>query len=93
MHHQLTDAMAARSVIDQALGVLMGQQASPRSGQLVRHGQRDAGPGRRQREFRAALAQAGIPHEWREVPGGHYFRHELFVQDLAGMLGRLRRAG
>ncbi len=46
-----------------------------------------------QREFRAALGQAGIPHEWREVPGGHYFRHELFVQDLAGMLGRLRRAG
>ncbi|NBE85096.1 alpha/beta hydrolase [Micromonospora rubida] len=46
-----------------------------------------------QREFRAALGQAGIPHEWREVPGGHYFRHELFVQDLNGMLGRLRRAG
>ncbi|MFC8300735.1 alpha/beta hydrolase [Micromonospora orduensis] len=46
-----------------------------------------------QREFRAALARAGIPHEWREVPGGHYFRRELFVQDLTGMLGRLRRAG
>ncbi|MEU4792617.1 esterase family protein [Micromonospora tulbaghiae] len=46
-----------------------------------------------QREFRSLLDRAGIPHEWREVPGGHYFRHELFVQDLAGMLGRLRRAG
>ncbi|WP_430503409.1 hypothetical protein ACQRWP_14710 [Micromonospora trifolii] len=32
-------------------------------------------------------------HEWREVPGGHFFRHDLFVQDLNGMLGRLRRAG
>lgn len=46
-----------------------------------------------QREFRAALARAGIAHEWREVPGGHFFRHDLFVQDLNGMLGRLRRAG
>ena len=46
-----------------------------------------------QREFRRLLAQAGIPHEWREVPGGHFFRHDLFVQDLNGMLGRLRRAG
>ncbi|MEU8404606.1 alpha/beta hydrolase-fold protein [Micromonospora sp. NPDC048842] len=46
-----------------------------------------------QREFRGALARAGIPHEWREVPGGHFFRHDLFVQDLNGMLGRLRRAG
>ncbi|MGI5183556.1 alpha/beta hydrolase [Dactylosporangium sp. CA-152071] len=46
-----------------------------------------------QREFRAALGNAGIPHEWHEVPGGHYFRHELFTQDLNGMLARLRRAG
>ena len=46
-----------------------------------------------QREFRSALGQAGIPHEWHEVPGGHYFRHELFIRDLNGMLGRLRRAG
>ncbi|MCG5446497.1 esterase family protein [Micromonospora sp. NIE79] len=46
-----------------------------------------------QREFRAALARAGIPHEWHEVPGGHVFRHDLFVRDLDGMLGRLRRAG
>ncbi|MGC4759080.1 alpha/beta hydrolase [Micromonospora trifolii] len=46
-----------------------------------------------QREFRGALARAGIPHEWHEVPGGHFFRHDLFVRDLDGMLGRLRRAG
>ncbi|WP_238010589.1 alpha/beta hydrolase-fold protein [Dactylosporangium sp. AC04546] len=44
------------------------------------------------REFRAALGAAGIPHEWHEVPGGHYFRHELFLQDLDGMLARLRPA-
>ncbi|WPB73212.1 alpha/beta hydrolase-fold protein [Archangium violaceum] len=46
-----------------------------------------------QREFRAALAGAGIPHEWREEPGGHFFRQHLFTQDLNGMLARLRRAG
>ncbi len=45
-----------------------------------------------QREFRAALGGAGIGHEWHEVPGGHYFRHELFLRDLDGMLARLRRA-
>ncbi|GAA2365609.1 hypothetical protein Cme02nite_31240 [Catellatospora methionotrophica] len=46
-----------------------------------------------QREFRAALGQAGIPHEWHERPGGHVFRHDMFVRDLDGMLARLRRAG
>ncbi|MEU9511025.1 alpha/beta hydrolase-fold protein [Micromonospora sp. NPDC048170] len=46
-----------------------------------------------QREFRAALGRAGIPFEWREPSGGHVFRHDLFIQDLNGMLGRLRRAG
>ncbi|WP_229402336.1 alpha/beta hydrolase [Micromonospora okii] len=46
-----------------------------------------------QREFRAALGQAGIPHEWHEAPGGHKFRHDMFVRDLDGMLARLRRAG
>jgi S-formylglutathione hydrolase FrmB len=46
-----------------------------------------------QREFRAALASAGIPHEWREEPGGHFFRQYIFTQDLNGMLARLRRAG
>ncbi|MGW0436894.1 alpha/beta hydrolase [Micromonospora sp. NPDC003197] len=46
-----------------------------------------------QREFRAALAQAGIPHEGREAEGGHIFRQNMFTDDLNGMLGRLRRAG
>ncbi|MEU4381902.1 alpha/beta hydrolase [Micromonospora echinofusca] len=46
-----------------------------------------------QREFRAALARAGIPHEGREVSGGHVFRQNVFVDDLNGMLARLRRAG
>lgn len=46
-----------------------------------------------QREFRAALGQAGIPHEWHERPGGHFFRHDMFLRDLDGMLARLRRAG
>ncbi|TWJ06427.1 S-formylglutathione hydrolase FrmB [Stackebrandtia albiflava] len=46
-----------------------------------------------QREFRAALSQAGIPHEGLEMPGGHVFRHDMFVHDLNGMLARLRRAG
>jgi S-formylglutathione hydrolase FrmB len=45
-----------------------------------------------QREFRAALDQAGIPHESHEVGGGHIFRHDLFTQDLNGMLTRLRNA-
>ncbi|MGC4808874.1 alpha/beta hydrolase [Micromonospora sp. DT233] len=46
-----------------------------------------------QREFRAALQQAGIPFEAHEVAGGHVFRRDWFVRDLNGMLGRLRRAG
>ncbi len=45
-----------------------------------------------QREFRGALAGAGIPHEWREEPGGHVFRPEMFRQDLDGILARLRKA-
>ncbi|HIW63746.1 MAG TPA: esterase family protein [Candidatus Stackebrandtia excrementipullorum] len=45
------------------------------------------------REFGAALHHAGIPFESHEVPGTHFFRRDLFVQDLNGMLGRLRRAG
>lgn len=45
-----------------------------------------------QREFRAALGNAGIAHEWYEDPGGHVFRHNRFQQDLNGMLARLRRA-
>ena len=45
-----------------------------------------------QREFRAALDNAGIPHEWHEEPGGHVFRGPLFAADLEGILGRLRPA-
>lgn len=46
-----------------------------------------------QREFRAALAHAGIPHVGHERPGGHFFRHDMFIEDLNGMLAHLRRAG
>src|SRR5690625_2345658 len=46
-----------------------------------------------QREFRAALDGAGIPHESHEAPGGHFLRHHLFVQDVDGMIGRMRTAG
>ncbi|MFI6937667.1 alpha/beta hydrolase [Streptomyces sp. NPDC050418] len=45
-----------------------------------------------QREFRARLGEAGIPHEWREEPGGHVFRPGVFSQDLDGILARLRPA-
>ncbi|MEV0361911.1 alpha/beta hydrolase-fold protein [Nocardia fusca] len=45
-----------------------------------------------QREFRARLRDAGIPHEWHEVSGGHVFRPEMFTVDLDGILARLRPA-
>ena len=45
-----------------------------------------------QREFRALLGDAGIPHEAHEAPGGHVFRAELFRGDLDGIIGRLRKA-
>lgn len=45
-----------------------------------------------QREFRSLLANAGIPHEAHELPGGHFFRPEVFRIDLEGILQRLRRA-
>ncbi|WP_418155164.1 alpha/beta hydrolase [Actinoalloteichus caeruleus] len=45
-----------------------------------------------QREFRAVLDGAGIPHEAHEAPGGHFFRHDMFTRDLEGILARLRRA-
>jgi S-formylglutathione hydrolase FrmB len=45
-----------------------------------------------QREFRARLSDAGIPHEFHEVPGGHVFRPDMFVLDLAGIIARLRPA-
>ncbi|KWX25676.1 hypothetical protein AFM11_03700 [Mycolicibacterium wolinskyi] len=45
-----------------------------------------------QREFRERLGQAGIPHEWHEVPGGHIFRPDMFIRDLDGIIARLRHA-
>ncbi|TDD74318.1 esterase [Actinomadura darangshiensis] len=45
-----------------------------------------------QREFRARLGDAGIPHEWHEEPGGHVLREGLFRRDLDGIIDRLRKA-
>ncbi|MDC0773989.1 alpha/beta hydrolase [Streptomyces sp. HD] len=45
-----------------------------------------------QREFRAALTAAGIPHEPHEASGGHVIRPDLFTDDLNGILARLRKA-
>ena len=45
-----------------------------------------------QREFRERLSAAGIPHEAHEEPGGHVFRPDMFVLDLAGIISRLRPA-
>jgi S-formylglutathione hydrolase FrmB/LysM repeat protein len=45
-----------------------------------------------QREFRGRLSDAGIPHEFREQPGGHVFRPDMFALDLNGILARLRPA-
>jgi len=45
-----------------------------------------------QREFRARLTDAGIPHEAHEEPGGHVFRPGMFVIDLDGIIARLRPA-
>jgi len=45
-----------------------------------------------QREFRQRLTTAGIPHEAHEEPGGHVFRPEIFVDDLAGIVSHLRAA-
>ncbi|MEV0707728.1 alpha/beta hydrolase-fold protein [Nocardia aurea] len=45
-----------------------------------------------QREFRARLRDADIPHEWHELPGGHTFRPDMFALDLEGIIARLRPA-
>ena len=45
-----------------------------------------------QREFRERLSDAGIPYESHEQPGGHVFRPDMFVLDLAGIISRLRPA-
>jgi hypothetical protein len=45
-----------------------------------------------QREFRALLGNAGIPHEWHEEPGGHFVRPALLSADIDGIIERLRKA-
>ena len=45
-----------------------------------------------QREFRGRLSDASIPHEFREEPGGHIFRPDMFRLDLDGIIARLRPA-
>ncbi|AOS63949.1 alpha/beta hydrolase [Actinoalloteichus hymeniacidonis] len=45
-----------------------------------------------QRQFGAALSAAGIPHDRREVGGGHVFRRDVFTEDLNGIIARLRKA-
>lgn len=44
---------------------------------------------RGQQEFGKLLANAGIPFEAHEVPGGHEFRQPLFTTDLNGILAHL----
>lgn len=46
-----------------------------------------------QREFRSRLAAAGIPHEWHELPGGHFVRRDMLQRDVDGVIARLRTAG
>ena len=46
-----------------------------------------------QREFRAALDEAGIAYEAHEPGGGHFVRPDLVRRDLDGMIERLRSAG
>ncbi|ALG15395.1 esterase [Kibdelosporangium phytohabitans] len=45
-----------------------------------------------QREFRALLDRAGIPHEAHEEPGGHFVRDYMMRADLDGIINRLRKA-
>lgn len=45
-----------------------------------------------QREFRGLLANARIPHEWHELPGGHFVRRDMLQRDIDGAIARLRKA-
>lgn len=45
-----------------------------------------------QREFRAALHAAGIPFIDRERNRGHVVEYDLLVEDINGVVGRLRKA-
>lgn len=46
-----------------------------------------------QREFRGLLGARGIPHEWYELPGGHFVRRDMLQRDIDGVIARLRPAG
>ena len=45
-----------------------------------------------QREFRGLLANAGIPHEWYELPGAHFVRRDMLQRDVDGVIWRCRKA-
>ena len=45
-----------------------------------------------QREFRGLLRNAGIPHEWYELPGAHFVRRDMLQRDIDGVIARLRKA-
>src|SRR5690606_19763074 len=45
-----------------------------------------------QREFRGLLRNAGIPHEYHELPGTHFVRREMLQRDIDGAIARLRKA-
>lgn len=45
-----------------------------------------------QREFRGLLHQAGIPHEWHELPGAHFVRRDMLQRDIDGVIARCRKA-
>ncbi len=45
-----------------------------------------------QKNFRAALQRAGIPHRAHEEPGGHFVRKPLIRKDIDGIVARLRPA-
>jgi len=47
---------------------------------------------RGQREFRALLDSRGIPHEWHELPGGHFVRREMLQLDIDEVIEWLRQA-
>ena len=45
-----------------------------------------------QRQFRGLLAQAGVPHEFHELPVAHFVRRDMLQRDVDGVIARLRKA-
>lgn len=45
-----------------------------------------------QRELSTLLAARGIPHEWHELPGGHFVRRDMLQRDIDGVIARLKKA-